>query len=152
MVLAGLQKNSLIDFPGMISAVVFVSGCNFTCPYCHNPELARGEYPQRITVEELLGFLRSRSTLLDGVVITGGEPTLWPQLPQFCHAIKQLKLKVKLDTNGSRPETIRKIIAGKIVDYVAMDIKTDAANYGPPICSQREASRVRKSIGIIMGG
>lgn len=150
MVVAGLQKNSLIDFPGKLSAVVFITGCNFSCPYCHNPELARGDYPQRIPFDELLEFLSCRRTLLDGVVITGGEPTLWRHLPDLCKAVRDLDLAVKLDTNGSRPEVLRKIIADGLVDYIAMDIKSSLDNYAPPLCNRTAGPKVKQSIQILM--
>ncbi len=150
MIVAGLQKNSLIDYPGKISAVVFVSGCNFRCPYCHNPELAKGRYPLKIPVAEVLEFVGRRRKLLDGVVITGGEPTLWPHLHAFCQDLKQLDMAVKLDTNGSRPDALRQIIRQGAVDYIAMDIKTSLDRYGPPLCDRTEAPLIRESIGLIM--
>lgn len=150
MVVAGLQKSSLIDYPGKVSAVVFVTGCNFNCPYCHNPELARGEFPQSIPLEEVLEFVAQRRTFLDGVVITGGEPTLWPHLYAFCRALKRLKLTVKLDTNGSRSDVLRQVIGEGIVDYIAMDIKTGPDQYGPPLCDPTEAPMIRESIRLIM--
>ncbi len=152
MVIAGLQKNSLIDYPGKVSAVVFITGCNFSCPYCHNPELARGRYPQRIALDELLDFLSPRKRLLDGVVITGGEPTTWPHLASLCREIKNLNLSIKLDTNGSRPETLSQIITDGLLDYVAMDIKTSLDNYAPPLCRRTAGSMVKESIGILMDG
>ncbi|MBR9981399.1 MAG: anaerobic ribonucleoside-triphosphate reductase activating protein, partial [Desulfatitalea sp.] len=130
MILAGLQKNSLIDFPGRVSCVAFVTGCNFACPYCHNPMLARGAYPQRITVPQLLDFLLPRRKLIDGVVISGGEPTLHPGLPDLCRAIRNAGMAVKLDTNGSRPAVLDRLIHLGLVDFVAMDIKTAPASYG----------------------
>jgi pyruvate formate lyase activating enzyme len=152
VVIAGLQKNSLIDYPGKISAVVFISGCNFACPFCHNPELARGAYPQRIALDELLVFLDRRKNLLDGVVITGGEPTIWPHLASLCRAIKGLNLEIKLDTNGSLPEILSQVMTEELVDYVAMDIKTNLENYGPPLCRRSIGSKIRQSIGILMDG
>lgn len=150
MVVAGLQKNSLIDYPGKISAVVFISGCNFSCPYCHNPELARGDYPQRIPLNELLEFLSRRRILLDGVVITGGEPTIWRHLADLCMAVRDLNLSVKLDTNGSRPEVLRKMIADGLVDYIAMDIKSSLERYAPPLCDRSVGPKVKQSIQILM--
>lgn len=150
MFVAGLQKNSLIDYPGKLSAVAFISGCNFTCPFCHNPELAQGRYPRKIPLEDVLDFVNSRRTLLDGVVITGGEPTLWPHLYAFCGALKRLKIAVKLDTNGSRPDVLRQVIGEGLADYIAMDIKTSLDNYGPPLCDPSEIPRVRESIRLVM--
>ncbi|MBT8338904.1 MAG: 4Fe-4S cluster-binding domain-containing protein, partial [Desulfatitalea sp.] len=96
MILAGLQNSSLIDYPGKVACVAFLTGCNFTCPYCHNPELARGRFPQRIALDRFLAFLSQRRLLLDGVVVSGGEPTLNPDLPALRRAVKKLGLPVKL--------------------------------------------------------
>jgi pyruvate formate lyase activating enzyme len=150
MIAAGLQKSSLIDYPGRLSCVIFLSGCNFTCPYCHNPELARGRYPERIGEEALLGFLSQRAGFLDGVVITGGEPTLQAGLADLCSAVRQLGLAVKLDTNGSRPDVLAELIDARLIDYVAMDIKTVPARYDPPLCASHYAAPVEESIGRIM--
>ena len=110
MVVAGIQKNSLIDYPGKLSSVIFLSGCNFTCPFCHNPELAQGHYPRRIGIDEVTAFLSRRQDLLDGVVITGGEPTLHSGLTDICRSIQAMGLAVKLDTNGSRPDVLKQLI------------------------------------------
>ena len=150
LVAAGLQKTSLIDFPGRVSCVVFLAGCNFSCPYCHNPALARGQYPERIAMPALIDFLARRRTLLEGVVITGGEPTLWPNLDALCRAVSDLGLAVKLDTNGSRPEELKALIRSGLVDYIAMDLKTAPVNYGPPLCSENAGPAVLKSIEAIM--
>ncbi len=126
--------------------MVFLSGCNFTCPYCHNPQLARGDNAICISQAELMGFLSQRRTLLDGVVITGGEPTLHPGLPDLCQSIQALGLDVKLDTNGSRPEVLNQLIQSGRVNYIAMDIKTAVDKYGPPLCVAKEGSQ--KGLGI----
>ena len=149
---AGLQKTSLIDYPGKVSCVVFLTGCNFTCPYCHNPELARGQYPERIDPDDLLAFLDQRRPLLDGVVISGGEPTLWAGLGDLCLKIRQFGLPIKLDTNGSRPEVIQALIRDGLVDYIAMDLKTAPENYGPPLCDASHGPAVRRSIAVIKDG
>jgi pyruvate formate lyase activating enzyme len=150
IVVAGLQKTSLIDFPGRVSCVVFLTGCNFTCPYCHNPDLARGQFPERIEPTDLLAFLDQRRTFLDGVVISGGEPTLWTDLAVLCRAVRDLGLPVKLDTNGSHPEIVEALIRDGLVDYVAMDLKTDPDLYGPPLCTREAGPAVLKSIAAIM--
>ena len=142
MILAGLQKTSLIDFPDKIGCVVFVTGCNFTCPFCHNPELARGRFPQRITPDQLLAFLEPRRTLLEGVVISGGEPTLSPGLATLCRAIRGLDLAVKLDTNGSRPEVLARLIEEGLLDTIAMDVKTDLPHYAPPLIAAEEVGSI----------
>jgi pyruvate formate lyase activating enzyme len=132
MLLGGLQKHSLIDFPGKSSCVCFVSGCNFHCPYCHNPDLVLGRpaVAGRLTEEMFFTFLEARIGLLDGVVISGGEPTLQNRLSSFCDQIKGMGYEVKLDTNGSRPATIRDLVTQGLVDYIAMDLKSTAQGYG----------------------
>ena len=109
MNIAGLQKMTLLDFPGRVACTVFLGGCNFRCPYCHNSELLDGNCPSFMTDEELLTFLTKRRGLLDGVCITGGEPTLQPELPALLRAIKAMGYAVKLDTNGTRPALLRHV-------------------------------------------
>jgi pyruvate formate lyase activating enzyme len=152
MIAAGLQKCSLIDYPGRLSCVVFLSGCNFSCPYCHNPELAQGRYPERIAEEQLLTFISERASFLDGVVITGGEPTLNPGLSDLCRAVRQFGLPVKLDTNGSRPDVVADLITNRLVDFIAMDLKTAPERYDAPLCAPRFAAPVAESIARIMTG
>jgi pyruvate formate lyase activating enzyme len=133
MLLGGLQKTSLIDYPGKLSCVLFFSGCNFDCPYCHNPQLARGcrvGFPSTIETQ-LYRFLKRRRTVLDGVVLSGGEPTIQKDIYSACLRLKQMGYPVKLDTNGSRPQVLRRLLDEKLVDYIAMDIKTDPLNYSP---------------------
>lgn len=130
MVIGGFQKFSLADFPGKISAIVFTRGCNFRCPYCHNPELVDpAQYSGAIPKEEVLRFLGSRTRQLQGVVVTGGEPTLHEDLPSFLAEIRELGFAVKLDTNGSNPELLQEIIHEALVDYIAMDIKAPLRSY-----------------------
>jgi pyruvate formate lyase activating enzyme len=150
MVAAGIQKHSLIDYPGKISCVVFLTGCNFTCPYCHNPKLARGVYPARISLDQLSNFIDQRRSLLEGVVITGGEPTLHPDLAVWCRAIRLKGMAVKLDTNGSRPEILSELLKAQLLDFIALDIKTDPAAYGSPLCHPQDAAAVSESIGLVM--
>jgi pyruvate formate lyase activating enzyme len=149
---AGLQKTSLIDYPGKVSCVVFLTGCNFSCPYCHNPELARGQYPERIDRDALLAFLDQRRSLLDGVVVSGGEPTLWTGLNALCRDFRDLGLAIKLDTNGSRPKVIEALIRDGLVDYIAMDLKTAPEDYGPPLCNEKAGPAMLRSIEAIMAG
>jgi pyruvate formate lyase activating enzyme len=148
----GLQKISLIDYPGKISCVLFVSGCNFRCPYCHNPNLARGCPPpsQRVDEDHLFSFLRSRRDFLDGVVISGGEPTLLEHLATLCGRIKNLGYSVKLDTNGSRPRTIRRLIDRGLIDYIAMDVKTDPGQYAVWIQESCRPETILQSIRMIL--
>lgn len=148
--IGGLQKVSMIDYPGLLSAVIFLSGCNFRCPYCHNPGLARGESDPQIGAAEVLAYLDARRGLLEGVVISGGEPTLQPGLPAFCRALKERGYAVKLDTNGSFPDVIETLVADGLVDYVAMDVKTDPDRYTPALCPQDPGSAIKDSIRQIM--
>ncbi|MBU4345176.1 MAG: anaerobic ribonucleoside-triphosphate reductase activating protein [Desulfobacteraceae bacterium] len=150
MVVGGLQKSSLIDYPGKISCVLFLSGCNFACPYCHNPDLARGFLASDITENSIYDFLESRREFLDGVVISGGEPTLQKDLIQLCRKTKQMGYPVKIDTNGSRPLVVQILIDEGLVDYVAMDIKTDPTCYFPLIEKKYSPENIIASIRIIM--
>jgi len=127
MKIGGFLKQSLIDFPGKIASVVFTSGCNFRCFYCHNPELVLPELIQEnqiIDENEILAYFEKNKNLLDAVVITGGEPTLQTDLVDFIKKVKQLDLLVKLDTNGTNPEMIRQLLNNDLVDFIAMDIKS----------------------------
>lgn len=148
----GLHKNSLIDFPGKISCVLFWSGCNFDCPYCHNPDLARGRSvgPPFWEETQVFDFLSRRRGLLDGVVLSGGEPTLDTALVRVTRAIKALGYAVKLDTNGSRPGVIRRLIDEGLVDYFAMDIKTDPRRYAPLIRKNADPHDLMASARIIL--
>lgn len=152
MTLGGLHRNSLIDYPGRISCVLFLTGCNFRCPYCHNPGLARGGPPQTPLCddEEVYSFLERRRQFLEGVVLTGGEPTLTGDLVALCERIKTLGYPVKLDTNGSRPEVLKKLIREGLVDYVAMDIKTDPFRYSPVIAEELDPATIFKSVQVVM--
>jgi len=148
----GIQKTSLIDYPGKMSCVLFLPGCNFTCPYCHNPELARGDVPasNRIRPETAFAFLEKRRGMLEGVVLSGGEPTISSEIAGLCAHIKKLDYPVKLDTNGSRPDTLARLFDSGCVDYVAMDIKAPPALYAPVITKQDMSGKIEKSIHIIM--
>lgn len=134
MLLSGIQPFTLLDYPDKVSCIIFTPGCNFRCSFCHNPEFV---LPERVAalrnsfIEEtaFFNFLDQRKTLLDGVVISGGEPTLMPDLEQFIGKIKQRGLLVKVDSNGNRPEVLTRLIDKKLVDYIAMDVKTDLPNY-----------------------
>lgn len=150
MLLAGLQKNSFIDYPGKISCVLFTTGCNFVCPYCHNANLARGEHPQRLGLDEVTAFLRSRRGMLEGVVITGGEPTLHNWVVDLCQTVKSLNYPVKLDTNGSRPDVLARLLQNELVDFVAMDIKAPLEAYDPFCRTPRIHETLTESIRLIM--
>jgi len=127
-----------------------MAGCNFHCPYCHNPELARGQLPQPIPEEKFFNFLAGRKGLLDGVVITGGEPSLSPELAGICEKIKQMGYLIKLDTNGSRPFILKQLINNGLLDYVALDIKTDPAAYVPILAKKHTPADLLNTIKIIM--
>lgn len=143
MIIGGLQKTSLLDFPEKIAAIVFTMGCNFRCGYCHNPELINGE----AKIEEVFEFLKTRQGKLDGVVITGGEPCLQKDLPEFIKQVKELGFAVKLDTNGSFPEMLEKVLAD--LDYVAMDIKAPLEKYSQIVNVDVDTSKILKSIEIL---
>ena len=127
--IAGLQKMTLLDYPGKVACTVFLQGCNFRCPFCHNSSLLGAPEQPAIPWEELMGFLQKRIGLLDGVCITGGEPTLQKDLPELLAQIKALGFAVKLDTNGYRPAVLKELVKQKLVDYVAMDIKNCPSRY-----------------------
>jgi len=152
MIFGGIQKTSLIDYPGKISCVLFTSGCNFACPYCHNPELARNRMDRLSPLEEgqVLDFLKSRQGLLEGVVITGGEPTLHKDLAGFCREVKDMGYPVKLDTNGSRPEALGRLLKESLVDYIAMDVKTDPSRYTPNFHPTDLAGNLKACVGAIL--
>ncbi len=128
MKIFGLQKLTLLDFPGKVACTIFTGGCNLRCPFCHNASLVAPSSGE-ISEDEIFSFLESRKKILDGVCITGGEPLLWPDIEEFIGKIKALGLEVKLDTNGCFPERLSELIEKKLVDYVAMDIKTSPENY-----------------------
>jgi pyruvate formate lyase activating enzyme len=127
MKIGGLQKTSLIDYPDIISAVVFTQGCNLKCGYCHNGVLL-APLGNEISEETFFDFLDSRKKYLQGIVVTGGEPTIHSDLPEFLSKIRLLGFKIKLDTNGSNPEMVAKLIKEKLVDFIALDIKQDLDN------------------------
>ena len=120
---------TLLDFPGRVACTVFLGGCDFRCPFCHNYELVDGTMEPVMDEEELFAFLSKRKGLLDGVVFTGGEPALRPELPGLCAKIREMGFLVKLDTNGSHPDMLRRLIEEDLVDYVAMDIKNSPEKY-----------------------
>ena len=152
MIIGGFQSFSLIDYPDKISAIVFTQGCNFRCPYCHNPELVRGEQScsSPLDASEVCKFLEKRKRLLDGVVISGGEPTLAGDLAPLCEKIKGMDYTVKLDTNGSRPQAIKHLINKGLVDYIAMDIKTAPSQYATFVRKDYNSNNIHASIQIIM--
>ena len=129
MKIAGLQKMTLLDYPGKVACTVFLPGCNFACPFCHNAELLDGRIEPQMDEQELLAFLEKRRGILDAVCITGGEPTLQPGLGDLIRSIKELGYLVKLDTNGYRPAVLKQLADDGLLDYVAMDIKNSPGKY-----------------------
>ena len=129
MLIHGLQKMTLLDFPGHVACTVFLGGCDFRCPFCHNFELVVGPFPPAIPEDEFFAFLGKRHGLLDGVAITGGEPCLRPDLPEFIGKIRDAGFKVKLDTNGAHPQMLARLLDAGMLDYVAMDIKNSRGKY-----------------------
>ena len=129
MKLHGIQKMTLLDFPGVVSCTIFLGGCDFRCPFCHNFELVDGTAQPVMDEDELMAFLESRKALLDGVAITGGEPLLHKELPRLMQRIRDTGYKVKLDTNGYHPALLKEILDAGLADYVAMDIKNSPEKY-----------------------
>jgi len=151
MVIGGFQRFSLIDYPKKISAVVFTFGCNFRCHYCHNPELVDPSLLNGILEEEfILNFLKARINKLDGITITGGEPTLHRDLNKFISKVKNLGFLVKLDTNGSFPDVLRELIKDNLIDYIAMDIKATKEKYKEVINADIDLDKIEESIKLIM--
>ena len=153
MLIGGFQRFSLSDFPGRSAAIVFTQGCNFRCPWCHNAALIPRE-PRGETVfsdDLILGFLASRAGMLDGVVITGGEPTIQQDLPDFARRVKSLGYELKLDTNGSVPRMLSRLLEAGLVDYVAMDVKAPFGRYPALAGIQTPPEAVSESISLIAG-
>ncbi len=148
MKIGALQKFSLIDYPNEICAIIFTVGCNFRCPYCHNPELVTGS-TNGIEEKELFEFLKKRTGRLTAVSITGGEPTIHKDLPVVIKKIKELGYKVKLDTNGTNPDTIDELIGFSLIDYIAMDIKAPFEKYDKVTNVKCKIDDIRRSIDII---
>ncbi len=147
----GLQKMTLLDYPGHVACTVFLGACDFRCPFCHNFELVDGTAKPVMTEEELLAFLNKRTGLLDGVAITGGEPCMHKDLPDLIRKIRELGFAVKLDTNGNHPDLLKEILDAQLVDYVAMDIKNSPAKYAKTIGLETiDLSGIKKSISLLM--
>ena len=150
MKIVGIQKLTLLDYPGKVACTVFLNGCNFRCPYCHNAELL-GDGEAVMTVAGLLAFLRKRQGILEGVCITGGEPTLHPELPALLGEVRALGYAVKLDTNGYRPEILEAVLNQGLVEYVAMDLKNGPEGYAETVgLSGVELAKIRQSIRLLM--
>lgn len=150
MTFDGMQKMTLLDFPGKIACTLFTHSCNFRCPFCHNPGLVVEAPTAQYTEEAILSFLKTRQGLLDGVCITGGEPTLQKDLPEFIKKVRELGFAVKLDTNGALPDRLEALLKEDLLDYVAMDIKSSPKRYGEAVgISDFDVTPVQKSVALL---
>lgn len=149
MKIGGLVRFSLSDFPGHVAAVVFTQGCNLRCPFCHNGGLLPRDAADLTPEDEVWAFLDARRARLGGVVVSGGEPTLQPDLPAFLRRVKALGLAVKLDTNGTRPDVLARILDEGLVDYVAMDMKAPLDRYADLAGVPVDVAKIRRSIDLI---
>lgn len=151
MLIHGLQKTTLLDFPGRVACTVFTGGCNFRCPFCHNASLVTHVDPaQAIPQENVLAYIKKRKGILDGVCVTGGEPLLQPDLADFCRLVRAEGLAVKLDTNGAYPDRLESILKENLVDYIAMDIKNSKEEYAKTCGLSEFPEGIEKSIYLIM--
>ena len=151
MQIAGLQKSSLLDYPSKIAAVIFTLGCNFRCPYCHNPNLITAVSSNSLFDETaVFNFLKQRQGKLDAVVVSGGEPSLQKDIAEFFRKIKDLGYLAKLDTNGTNPDVIKRLVNEKLVDYIAMDIKSPLNKYEQTVCRSIDIGKISESIEFIM--
>ena len=150
MIICGLTKLTLLDYPGIMAATVFVGGCNFRCPYCHNSGLLKKEAAV-IPEEEVLSFLESRKGKLEGVCISGGEPTLYNDLVPFITKLREMGFRIKLDTNGQNPKLLKVLIDSRLVDYIAMDVKNFPDNYGPTVgLREMDCTAIDESIRLLI--
>lgn len=157
MLISGIQPFSILDYPGKVSCIVFTPGCNFRCGYCHNPEFVLPERIQELRKDFIdetafFNFLSKRIGRLDAVVITGGEPTLMPDLDKFIKKIKDQGLLVKLDSNGNRPEVLTRLLDQSMVDYIAMDVKISIPRYQSLVGSLAVPKKIAESIEMLKGG
>lgn len=149
MTFGGFEKCTLVDYPGKVACMVYTVGCNFRCPYCHNPELVDETVEARYTEQAILDFLATRRGLLDGVVITGGEPTMHEELPAFMRKVKELGFLVKLDTNGTNVRMLERVLHEGLVDYVAMDVKSPLETYSQTVARPVDIDAIRHSIDLL---
>lgn len=150
MKISGLQKLTLLDYPGKMACTVFTYGCNFRCGFCHNALLVTEENSDNISEDEFFAFLKKRQGILEGVCISGGEPTLQKDLPEFIGKIKDMGYCVKLDTNGTNPEVLKSLIDKSLIDYVAMDIKNSPEKYSLTCCCDVNIDTIKESVSIII--
>jgi len=155
MKIGGIQKLTLLDYPEKTAAIIFVAGCNFRCGFCHNPQFVDPKSVAEIKdflipEEKFFKFLETRKGLLDGIVVSGGEPTIFPDLPEFMRKIKEQGFLTKLDTNGTNPEMIKKLLDEKLVDFIAMDLKMTPEKYEEIVGVKVDAKKIKESIEIIL--
>ena len=151
MIIKGLQKTTLLDFPGKVACTVFTAGCNFRCPFCHNASLVtRPGDVDEISEESFFSYINKRKGILDGVCITGGEPLMSHGIEDFIRRIKQTGLLVKLDTNGAYPEKLKALLDEGLIDYVAMDIKNSREKYAMTVGLKEYPEKIEESIKLIM--
>ncbi len=152
MIISGFQPVTLLDYPQKVAAIIFTSGCNMRCPFCYNYKLVLPEYlgkEKAFEERQILSFLKKRKKYLDGLVITGGEPTIQKDLVNFLEAVKQIGYQIKLDTNGLLPKVLEKLITQRLIDYIAMDIKGPLIKYSK-YCGIEDTSNIKESIALIM--
>ena len=149
-IIGGLQKTTLLDYPNKVAAIVFTQGCNFRCGYCHNPELLQYKKNTTVSIESFFEFLNKRKGKLDGIVITGGEPTVQIGLYDFIEKVKSMGFSVKLDTNGTNPKILKKLIKNQLIDYIAMDIKAPLEKYSEITKTNINPEEISESINIII--
>lgn len=154
MIICGLQKLTLLDYPGKVACTVFTGGCNLRCPFCHNASLVVEPAPgEAVTNDDFFAFLKKRQGVLDGVCVSGGEPLLQTDLPQFLKRIRALGYQIKLDTNGCFPERLQAVVSEGLVDYVAMDIKNSPEQYAETIGIPRiDTAKIRESVAFLLSG
>lgn len=149
MIINGFQKLTLLDYPGKMACIIFTGGCNYNCAYCHNRELLNCSNNELINEQEILDYLKKRKNILDGIVISGGEPTIQKDLVSFCKKVKKLGVLIKLDTNGSNPKVIKELLDNNLIDYIAMDIKDSYSKYEDIIKLKPNIDNLKESIELI---
>lgn len=153
MQIHGFNKTTLLDYPGIVAATVFTGSCNFRCPFCQNADLVLNPSGQpSIETEEIFKHLEKRKNITKGICITGGEPTLWNDLPKFILRCKEIGLLVKLDTNGYRPDVLKKLVEEKLIDYVAMDIKSSPKGYSEAAGVETDMEKIKESVDFLISG
>lgn len=151
MLIKGLQKTTLLDYPTKVAATIFTGGCNFRCPFCHNASLVTHlDTENSFAEDDILAYLKKRNGILDGICITGGEPLLQKDIFEFCKKVKELGLLIKLDTNGSRPKELSNLIYARLIDYIAMDIKNSPSYYAKTCGLSDFPDGVLESVNLIM--